>query len=412
MENFRHFEKADVDFVDPGSDAPIAKEALRNVTLLVGVNGAGKTSVLRAVAMSVLAPILNMTGFTSECQIRRGPSANSTARVVGLLRLFRQDVGGSEVAASFEWQNSVTIERKGDYEPIVADSQKRRYLGHPWLANQPHSDPIYKDLSPGLFLLGYGATRRTESQRESQNKTARSGGLRYQRVEGLFCEDVTLTRLVSLVAQLDKGSARFREIKRLLNLTLHKETRFTGKVEQGEAVFVQNGIELPFTALSDGYRAYIGLIADMLYHMNACCPRRWNLTGMTGTVMVDDIDLHLHPEWQRVVVPNLAKAFPKLQFILTSHSPLVAGTLHAENVRIIEDGKIRTSAERLDGLSVDQILRSTYFANTPPRSPAAQARLRKLAEAPAEKGDPSKAIAFLKALAGKDVAKNGSARKG
>jgi predicted ATP-binding protein involved in virulence len=121
-------------------------------------------------------------------------------------------------------------------------------------------------------------------------------------------------------------------------------------------------------------------------------------------VMVDDIDLHLHPKWQRIVVPRLAKAFPKLQFILTTHSPLVAGTVHAANVRVIGKNQVHQFDERLHGLSVDQILSSPYFGYTKPRSDAAEKKLKELLQGPIDEGDAGPALKFLKALAGDDPA--------
>jgi predicted ATP-binding protein involved in virulence len=70
---------------------------------------------------------------------------------------------------------------------------------------------------------------------------------------------------------------------------------------------------------------------------------------MTGVVLVDDIDLHLHPSWQRTVVSKLASTLPRLQFIVTSHSPLVAGNLYAENIRVVSnepDGRRSSSSTK------------------------------------------------------------------
>jgi hypothetical protein len=193
---------------------------------------------------------------------------------------------------------------------------------------------------------------------------------------------------------------------KLLNRTLPAGTRFTGRfLPDQQPLFSHQRVELPFPALSDGYRSYVGLLGDVLCHLNECCPKGVALTDLTGVVMVGDIDLHLHPQWQRVVVPKLARAFPKLQFILTTHSPLVAGTVHAANVRVIGKNAVHEFAERLHGLSVDQILSSPYFGYTPPRSDESEKHLQALLEGPIEQGDPGPALAFLKALAGENPAK-------
>ena len=115
----------------------------------------------------------------------------------------------------------------------------------------------------------------------------------------------------------------------------------------------------------DGYRAYIGLLADLIYHLQFVCPGKRRLTDLPGIVLIDDVDLRLHPSWQRAVVETLAGAFPRLQFVLTSHSPIIAGTLHSQNVVIVRSeggaSTVETSTHRLHGLNADQIAISPYF---------------------------------------------------
>ena len=132
--------------------------------------------------------------------------------------------------------------------------------------------------------------------------------------------------------------------------------------------------------------------------MNYVCPKKSKLTSLSGVVMIDDIDVHLHPKWQREVVPKLAKTFPKLQFIITSHSPLVAGTLHAANIRVVEDNQIHEYKERIHGLNADQILTSSYFGLGSSRSPDAEKQLALTAKRVADTHDPAIAIEYLKEL--------------
>ena len=80
-------------------------------------------------------------------------------------------------------------------------------------------------------------------------------------------------------------------------------------------------MDIEFPNLSDGYRAFIGWVADMLFHVYYGCPPGKKLADLCGIVMVDEIDLHLHPRWQMKVISTVARAFPRMQFIFTSHSP-------------------------------------------------------------------------------------------
>jgi len=98
-------------------------------------------------------------------------------------------------------------------------------------------------------------------------------------------------------------------------------------------------------------------------------PGRGELTGLPGVCIVDEIDLFLHPEWQRVVIKQVAEAFPKLQFLFSTHSPIVAGTLHPANIFVLDDNKVEQYRENIYGLTPNQILTSSYFGLDSTRAP-------------------------------------------
>lgn len=106
---------------------------------------------------------------------------------------------------------------------------------------------------------------------------------------------------------------------------------------------------LPVTSMSDGIRTMVGLVGDLAHR----CARLNPWLGLdccsaaTGVVTIDEIDLHLHPEWQQHVAPSLMRAFPNLQFVCSTHSPLVATTLERDMVRVIEPGGAFGAAHRV-----------------------------------------------------------------
>jgi hypothetical protein len=293
-----------------------------------------------------------------------------------------------EIAAS---SPSARIVSRGSYETIIPSRKIA------------HVEKIFDDDSPAYFMVGYGATRRVENVENLGPQTTKRRSVRYQRVAGLFEDYITLFPLGAWLSHLKKTSRdRYAEIKSLLRTLLPKDTEFTGRFEQLEPVFQHRGVYLPFGALSDGYRAFIGMVGDLIYHLQLTCPKQMKLRQITGIVLVDDIDLHLHPSWQLTVVPNLATTFPMIQFILTSHSPILVGTVHAKNIRIIEDSTVKQLSEDVHGLSADQILASSYFNLTTVRSPDEEARLATITEEVAERSDPNGAIEFLRRLSGKE----------
>ena len=105
--------------------------------------------------------------------------------------------------------------------------------------------------------------------------------------------------------------------------------------------------------LSDGIKNILAMVADIAYR---CVLLNGHLgkaaaTKSTGIVMIDEVDMHLHPLWQQTVVGSLQAAFPNIQFVLTTHSPQVLSTVPAECIRIIEHelnidtGKVEATAK-------------------------------------------------------------------
>jgi predicted ATP-binding protein involved in virulence len=160
---------------------------------------------------------------------------------------------------------------------------------------------------------------------------------------------------------------------------------------------------MPFPALSDGYRAYLGWVSDLLYHVVTTCPPGLKLVENRGIVMVDEIDLHLHPKWQMTVLPILAKGLPKLQFLITSHSPLLVGSLEWMNIIVMEPGKRESSVPRrvetaVHGLDADQVLLTDLFGMESTRAKGKQTQLKDLS-LKARAGDMDAAKEFMKQMA-------------
>jgi hypothetical protein len=399
IETLRCFEKEKMSLLYPGK-ADIPRHVLPNVNLLLGVNGAGKTTILEAIAIAALAPVLNNSGFVPYYLVRRPPgrrskqqqNAGATATITA--RAIDGNGGNGATPPAGEDTLTVKIEWRAGSE----------WISHP---SGPGPDADFADEanSSARFLAGYGTTRRVETAESVDPRSQKRRAPHYQRVAGLFEEYIALMPLGTWLLPLkSKRPGRFNELVSLIASLLPKGTRFSGKFDNLESLFVHQGVQLPFGALSDGYRAYIGLLCDLIYHLHSVCPARRKVTNLPGIVLIDDVDLQLHPEWQRVVVPKLAKAFPRLQFVITTHSPITAGTLHSTNVLILHSEKgastVQASAHRLHGLNADQIAISPYFGLPTTRAEDQVEKLRAISEQAGDQGDPAKAIEYLNELAG------------
>lgn len=127
----------------------------------------------------------------------------------------------------------------------------------------------------------------------------------------------------------------------------------------------------PFKHLSDGQKNMVGLVAELAYRCVTLNPHlgRDAVKKSQGIVLIDEIDLHLHPKWQRHIVADLKKIFPSIQFIVTTHSPFIVQSLKAEELIVLDENveigndPINRSIEEITEMEMglDGLLRSRRF---------------------------------------------------
>jgi predicted ATPase len=380
IQNFRCFSEAKIELNYPGRRATARHPSAKrdpNVNLFLGDNASGKSSVFRALTLGVLAPVISSSGLQADYLVRREPDAQPsatdeamldkrTAKIRATIHLDTVDTDLPE-SENHDVIGTAMINRHGDVEAIVilpVDNEK--------LWNR-----IFFNDSPAFFIVGYGASRRTERP-EGYSEANRS--LRYRRVASLFEDQFGLVPFSYGYLQLGDLDC-LSQARQILNGLLPHGVELTEmKDSEQRPLFNQAGTLLPFSALSDGYRAFIGWIWDLLYQIaraqseGADFAYGIDLCDLPGVVIVDEIDLLLHPEWQQVVVTDVARAFPALQFLFSTHSPLVAGTLEAESIFMVEhasDGGtvVQQYRENIRGLTANQVLTSSYFGLSSTRAP-------------------------------------------
>lgn len=367
---------------------------LDNVNLILGENGAGKSTLLDGIALGVLSPIIAQAGFRPHFLIRRGRDDKRPERATLDIDMVVHHQDGLPKGGEARRRVATTIERRGDVERIVGYDD-----------SSPVWEGMFSEESPAFLIVGYGATRRVESSANIDTAArSKSRQLRYERVASLFEDQFTLRPLASWLPEWSsRNPGRHKQVVNLINRLSGEDVRFTGALDRGEYVFRTKGTDVPFSALSDGYKAFIGWVGDLLYHVCMGCPKGMKLVENKGVVLVDEIDLHIHPKWQRTIIPTLASALPKMQFVFTSHSPLVVGTLERANIYHVETNRLgrpvlRRPDEETYGLSADQILRSEIFGLESTRDPSFKAHLDALS-GDAATGDRNAAMTFMRQVA-------------
>ncbi len=116
-------------------------------------------------------------------------------------------------------------------------------------------------------------------------------------------------------------------------------------------------IELSFSQLSSGYRNMLALVMDFARRLALANPQMENPLEAEAILMIDELDLHLHPTWQQKIIPDLRKVFPNTQIIATTHSPEIVTTVERHQVKILEDYQIKECPSPTRGMKSSDIVR-------------------------------------------------------
>lgn len=355
IENFRGIDHLDLTF-DP------------HFNLLVGDNGSGKTSILSAV--SVALGIWHSSGLIRgskqwrnimDHEIREVPAIDENGDRQFVLS------GPAKIAATgligdamHSWgrRKRARRSRTVDFEDKESTNQILEIVAA--RGRREASLPL-------LAYYGAGRAWMPSNDREFANLF---GDLKSRAEDGYYdClnERIRIKDIIKwfvLQAAKRDESGRFKPAFEAVRLALTRGIPGIDEIywshTKGEVVVSINGIAQPFTNLSDGQRTMASTLADLAIRATTLNshllgggnsevhPERV-LDETPGVVLIDEIDVHLHPSWQRSVVHDLMTAFPSVQFITTSHSAQVLGEVPAKRVWILgEQGPRHPSVSYAD----------------------------------------------------------------
>jgi predicted ATP-binding protein involved in virulence len=318
--NFRSFEQRTFTF--PG-----------DMNVLIGKNGRGKTAILDALAIAA-GPLLDALAPDACRKIREEDARRASYGKGGIPTIEPQfpvkiESRGITSDEGFRWER-VRASSGLDTEPTSGQVPQILQLAS-FIA-----ELVRKGMDVTLPLLSYYGTGRLW-RRKSQGIEPMKPGSRLRGYEGCLDPDSGLGSVWGWFKQMeltqlqqDKKFDALEAAKRAIVNCLDGWDDVRYDVQLDEIVArAQSGLMLPFRMLSDGIRNMLAMVADMAYRAALLNPHlEGEVTEKTpGIVLIDEIDLHLHPTWQRRVIDDLRRTFPRVQFFATTHSPFIVQAL-------------------------------------------------------------------------------------
>lgn len=373
--------------------------------VIVGVNGSGKTSLLKGICEA-------LTGFANYMAISTG--SYQALNDLSLVRLQVEAIQGRyrfepqypvEVAATgsaFDTACVWTVSRASQVDRPQTIGQTP---GQIWQVKQQPAGQLAENERARLVLPVMAFYRANRHWNQAQQNEMQAATARHTRTDGYArWWDASLDSSALQLWVIGKCLERFQmssesgtpfdEIHSdelaLVNQALAAAVEGVKglKYDLKQKSLLVEWLSSPgagreptaFENLSDGQRAVIGLVSDIARRMCLLNPQLGQeVTKQTpGVVMVDELDIHLHPRWQRILTSGLKRAFPAVQFIAASHSPQVLGELQPEEIILLRQGG--TAHPQVSyGLTSSQVLEEIMGAEA--RNPEVEALLSALFEA-------------------------------
>jgi predicted ATPase len=352
------------------------------VTLL-GENGGGKSTILQALGLLLAGPegsqllLKRPTGWLRN-ELKYGTISTRIHKGENDPGEFGTDKKRKAFGYSFfiTGEQKLNIRNQQFTEPTIFPNTAQILS---WLRENALSSK-----GKGWFAIGFGAFRRLT--RDSQIIIpSLQPPTRYTNFLTQFNENEPLAAFERWLVYLDYRIVKDKDIvaekqKKLgieaINKVLPDGVSFDSVNSEGRIIFDINGQKVPTITLSDGYRSVLALAGDLIWRLLEAFPDSEEPLKEEGVILIDELDIHLHPTWQRTIASWLRGQFPNLQFIVATHSPLIAAGAGKDAVTykfMLKNGV--TVVEKVPNVaswSVDRILQSEAFNLVSAYSPETQ----------------------------------------
>lgn len=354
-----------------------------NLTVFIGNNGSGKSTVLDAISISIGTFFSGLDGVTGTGINKEDVTCKSfdMGTVIDLQHQYpsvitaKGDIDGEHL----EWTRALNS-ASGRTTTIDAKSIISVAEGYQARIREGDTSLI-------LPVISYYGTGRLWAQKKEKKSTEQL--MQFSRLSGYtdcLAAESNEKLMLKWFEKMTIQQAQRQQPSPELNAVEQAVSRcFAGITGSSDVVTQFNldthaldilytnhegkKIRVPMKNLSDGYKNTIGMIADIAYRMATLNPQLLGnvLTETPGIVLIDEIDLHLHPVWQQRIIRDIQTLFPKVQLIVSTHAPSVISSVKRENMLVLnEQGQAYTLPVEVYGKDANSILRTVMDASHRP----------------------------------------------
>lgn len=372
MHNFKCYEDIEVKFEE-------------KLTVLVGSNGAGKTSVLEGAVIAVGSMFVKMDGLKgrridkNQARLRTytvGSSKDVQAQYPVTISASMQTMN-----KELNWKRTLT---SSTGNTTIVDAKDIIKLGV----------SLQEDLRNGNTALilpiiaYYGTGRMWDYHREKQTDVFKTNNRLHGYIDCLdgtanvklmmnWFKKMTIQKYQNLelgkeeIPELTAVCSAMEECYRRITKSDEVKIQYNMGTEDLEVAYKDKTgkwMRISINQLSDGYKSTISLVADIAYRMAVLNPQLLEkiCKETDGIILIDEVDLHLHPAWQERILNDLTEIFPKVQFIVTTHAPAVINTMNSDSIRILENLCIRSPEGEVYGKNIDRVVTGIMKASERP----------------------------------------------
>ena len=350
IQNFKSIEKMSLNFSS-------------GVNLLIGDNGVGKTTVLEALALSVQTYFSRMNDITKKGITQK--DVRFTSSLVGDASQHRMYYTPTTIKSTVELggvEYSSEISREDE-----TNATRTKYAGKELAAA---GRELLNSQTEILPVICYFSTSRVVDTQKASTSSVGKNKLNDRRCGYMDCLNATLDRKAltdwafkMAMAEYKKGMpiAEYEAFKKAVGTFMQKMNdldeiplvEYTRDFE--DITYTENGKTMLVNYLSAGYQSLLWMLMEISFRIALLNPEMSDYSQAEGIVLIDEIDMHLHPRWQWKILDALHSSFPKVQFIAATHSPIIISSFR--DAKLLSIGQ--NGVEELSGAyaySIDDVV--------------------------------------------------------